>query len=84
MTAGHITEDAMSARIGNVSFDCNDVMKLATFWSGVLGRPLDNGSSDRWASIGGSDGARAEPAWYFNKVPEGSWTESTTDSLGPR
>jgi len=71
MTAGHITEDAMSARIGNVSFDCDDVLKLAAFWSSVLGRPLDVGSSDLWASIGGSDGARAEPAWYFNKVPEG-------------
>ena len=71
MTAGHITEDGMSARIGNLSFDCDDVLKLAAFWSSVLGRPLDDGSSDMWASIGGSDSARAEPAWYFNKVPEG-------------
>jgi predicted enzyme related to lactoylglutathione lyase len=66
----------MSARIGNVSFDCDDVLKLAAFWSNVLGRPLDKGSSDMWASIGGSDGARAEPAWYFNKVPEGKQTKN--------
>jgi hypothetical protein len=36
----------------------------------VLGRPLDKGSSEFFASIGGSDGGRREPAWYFNKVPE--------------
>jgi Glyoxalase-like domain len=60
----------MKARIGNVAFDCEDVMKVAAFWSAVLGRPLDDGSSDVFASIGGADGARPEPAWYFSKVPE--------------
>jgi hypothetical protein len=34
----------------------------------VLGRPLDKGSSEQFASIGGTDAARREPAWYFNKV----------------
>jgi Glyoxalase-like domain len=60
----------MTARIGNITFDCDDVLKMATFWSAVLGRPLDKGSSEVFASIGGADGARQEPAWYFNKVPE--------------
>lgn len=60
----------MAARIGNISFDCDDVLKLAAFWSAALGRPLDKGSSEFWASIGGTDGERREPAWYFNKVPE--------------
>jgi hypothetical protein len=60
----------MTARIGNIAFDCDDVLKIATFWSAVLGRPLDNGSSEWFASIGGTDAARREPAWYFNKVPE--------------
>ena len=60
----------MAARIGNVTFDCGDVLKLAAFWSAVLGRPVDKGSSEFFASIGGSDGERREPAWYFNKVPE--------------
>ena len=46
------------------------MLKLAAFWSAVLGRPLDKGSSEFFASIGGSDGERREPAWYFNKVPE--------------
>jgi catechol 2,3-dioxygenase-like lactoylglutathione lyase family enzyme len=60
----------MTARIGNIAFDCDDVLKIAAFWSAVLGRPLDKGSSEWFASIGGTDAARPEPAWYFNKVPE--------------
>ncbi|HEV8064519.1 MAG TPA: VOC family protein, partial [Acidimicrobiales bacterium] len=46
------------------------VLKVANFWSAVLGRPLDGTSSSVWASIGGTDAARAEPAWYFNLVSE--------------
>lgn len=60
----------MAATLGNISFDCDDVLKLAAFWSAALGRPLDKGSSEFFASIGGTDGQRREPAWYFNKVPE--------------
>jgi hypothetical protein len=60
----------MTARVGNIAFDCDDVLKVATFWSVVLGRPLDNGSSEVWASIGGGDPARVEAAWYFTQVPE--------------
>src|ERR1700754_1447411 len=60
----------MTVRIGNIAFDCEDVLKVANFWSAVLERPLDNGSTALFASIGGTDGARREPAWYFNKVPE--------------
>jgi catechol-2,3-dioxygenase len=60
----------MGTRIGNVAFDCDDVLKMAAFWSAVVGRPLDKGSSELFASIGGADGRRREPAWYFNKVPE--------------
>jgi hypothetical protein len=60
----------MAARTGNIAVDCEDVLKLAAFWSTVLGRPLDKGSSEFFASIGGADDQRREPAWYFNKVPE--------------
>jgi hypothetical protein len=60
----------MAVRIGNVTFDCDDVLKVARFWSTALERPLDNGSGEMFASIGGTDGERREPAWYFNKVPE--------------
>ena len=60
----------MLLRVGNITFDCNDVLRVARFWSAVLGRPLDERSSEDFASIGGADGARAQPAWYFAKVPE--------------
>jgi Glyoxalase-like domain len=36
----------------------------------MLGRSADDGSSEFFASIGGADAERREPAWYFNKVPE--------------
>lgn len=60
----------MTATIGNIAFDCDDVMKIATFWSAVLDRPIDKGSGELFASIGGTDAARREPALYFNKVRE--------------
>jgi hypothetical protein len=60
----------MTARLGNITFDCDDVLAVAAFWSAVLGRPVDGGSSEWFASIGGADSDRREPAWYFNKVTE--------------
>jgi predicted enzyme related to lactoylglutathione lyase len=60
----------MPARVGNISFDCEDVLKVAAFWSAVLGRPVDEAASEAYASIGGADGTRREAAWYFQKVPE--------------
>lgn len=60
----------MKARIGNISLDCTDVLKVASFWSAVINRPLDPGASPGFASIGGADADRREPAWYFEKVPE--------------
>jgi hypothetical protein len=66
----------MTVRIGNVAFDCDDVLKVATFWSAVLERPLDKGSSEHFASIGGTDSERREPAWYFSNVPEPKRTKN--------
>jgi predicted enzyme related to lactoylglutathione lyase len=66
----------MTARIGNVAFDCNDVLKVARFWSAVLGRTLDQSSTADFASIGGGDPDRKEPAWYFNLVPERKQTKN--------
>jgi hypothetical protein len=60
----------MSLRVGNITFDCDDALKLGGFWSEALGRPLDGGSGPAFASIGGDDPARIEPAWYFERVPE--------------
>jgi len=61
----------MAARVINITVDCDDVLNVATFWSEVLGRPLDHGAGTAFASIGGSDPERKESAWYFEKVPEG-------------
>lgn len=60
----------MAARVANVALDCDDVPKVAEFWSKALGRPIDVGASREFASIGGTDADRVEPAWYFNRVPE--------------
>ena len=60
----------MRLAVANVTVDCSDVLRVATFWSTVLGRPLDRGSSEHFASIGHADPERVEPAWYFNRVPE--------------
>lgn len=43
---------------------------MAGFWSTVLGRPIDDGGSEDFASIGAVDVERSEPALYFNRVPE--------------
>jgi hypothetical protein len=56
-------------RVLNVSFDCDDVATVSRFWSSALDRPLDV-QSEHFASIGMNDGERAEPAWFFIKVPE--------------
>lgn len=60
----------MALSVGNFAFDCNDVLKVARFWSAAIDRPLDPGSGPDFASIGGGDAARRLPAWYFEKVPE--------------
>ena len=61
----------MPAGVVNLTFDCDDALKVGRFWSEALGRPLDPGGSPGWASIGGADPERTEVAWYFEKVPEG-------------
>jgi hypothetical protein len=60
----------MSARIGNITFDFDDALKVGRFWAEILGRELDPGSDSGYASIGGGDAQRSEPALYFEKVQE--------------
>ena len=62
--------DLVPSRIGNIALDCDDVLEVARFWSAALGRPLDLASGPEFASLGGDDAGRTEPAWYFEKVPE--------------
>jgi hypothetical protein len=52
----------------NVTLDCDDPQKVASFWSAALGRPIDDGASEFFVSIGMEDRSRA--GWFFIKVPE--------------
>jgi predicted enzyme related to lactoylglutathione lyase len=60
----------MTARVSNLTFDCNDALVVGTFWSQVIGQELDQGASSVYCSIGRSDSDRSKPAWFFEKVPE--------------
>ncbi|MEM9563648.1 MAG: VOC family protein [Actinomycetota bacterium] len=59
----------MTLQIGNITFDCDDPQKVAAFWSAALERPVDEGGSPFFASIGVSDPATL-PNWLFLAVPE--------------
>lgn len=62
----------MPARLAAVDLDCADALTVATFWSAVLDRPLDDGATGDFASIGFASASRrdGEPAWLFMRVPE--------------
>lgn len=53
-----------SMKVGMYSFDCRDAAALASFWSGVLMRPVDPGATAAFATIGfDGDG----PTWMFHQ-----------------
>lgn len=58
----------MSLRLANVTFDCTDAARVASFWSAALSRPLDAEPSPWFASIGRGDDT--QPVWLFIQVPE--------------
>jgi len=67
----------MSFKIAAVTFDCEDALTVATFWSAALDRPLDPKPSSDFASIGMPEHRDTrgwhldqEPTWLFAKVPE--------------
>ncbi|HMG42440.1 MAG TPA: VOC family protein [Acidimicrobiales bacterium] len=60
----------MTLQLANVSFDCDDALKVATFWSAVLDRPLDADASEDFASIGAGSHGTGGQGWLFTKVPE--------------
>jgi hypothetical protein len=39
-------------QVGMYSFDCRHAAKLAEFWSRVLERPVDEGATPAYATIG--------------------------------
>lgn len=60
----------MPLKLQNITFDCDDTLKVARFWSAVLNRPLDSEPepSEFFASIGLSQ--TDQESWLFAKVPE--------------
>jgi hypothetical protein len=61
----------MSNSLFAVTFDCTDAGKLAGFWAEALERPIDDGASDGFATIGTQDSSDGRLNWFFVKVPEG-------------
>ena len=59
----------MSIELGNITLDCADTTKVAAFWSAALRRPLDEGGSEFFVSIGRD--VNGGPGMFFIQVPEG-------------
>jgi hypothetical protein len=53
--------------LAHITFDCADAAVLAGFWSGALGRPVDDGANEYFATIGSADPG---PTFMFLKVGE--------------
>jgi hypothetical protein len=64
----------MSLSLANVTFDCDDPIAVAEFWSKALDRAIDPGPSPYFVSIGGGGdphaAAAGPPNLFFIKVPE--------------
>lgn len=60
----------MALTFAQIVVDCADAAALAEFWAGVLGRPVDEGASAYFATVGRSGEAPLRPAWMFLTVPE--------------
>jgi hypothetical protein len=59
----------MSLSLAHVTFDCADPIELSAFWSAALGRLVDEGASEFFATIDFPPAPGAN-AWMFIKVPE--------------
>jgi predicted enzyme related to lactoylglutathione lyase len=58
----------MTLQLANVTFDCDDTLRVAGFWAAVLDRPIDADPTEFFASIGAAD--KSHPSIFFAKVPE--------------
>jgi predicted enzyme related to lactoylglutathione lyase len=59
-----------SLTLGYVTFDAADAGRLAAFWAGVLRRPVDDGASEQFATVGADGDDPLLPALMFIQVPE--------------
>jgi Glyoxalase-like domain len=60
----------MSVSLLAISLDCTDAAGLASFWSDLLERAVDDGATSDFASIGFAEIGSGAAAWMFHKVPE--------------
>jgi hypothetical protein len=73
------------AYIKSVTFDCNDVLVVATFWAAALGSNVDEDSTPTkaWVEAPGWGG----PSLWFQRVPEGKTAKNRQHfdlrALGP-
>jgi hypothetical protein len=54
--------------VANITVDCTHAADLAGFYAALLGRPVDDGASPFFATIGRAAGVR--PALMFIQVPD--------------
>lgn len=60
----------MASALLGISYDCTDAARVADFWAQVLDRPLDDGASKEFASIGITTAGSGSAVWMFHRVPE--------------
>jgi Glyoxalase-like domain len=63
----------MALELGMLTFDCDNAVGLARFWSAALGRPVDPGASEDYAAIGAVNeqpSTASTATWLFVKVAE--------------
>ncbi|WP_395310338.1 VOC family protein [Mycobacterium sp. AMU20-3851] len=60
----------MATRWSGVTIDCVDPVRLAAFWSALLGVPVsgEHGEDPKWATVGSRSGS--VPRLTFQRVPE--------------
>ena len=51
----------MSLTLDSITFDCDDALAVATFWSAALDMPIDPDGSAEFASIGRAESAPQTP-----------------------
>ena len=61
----------MTLNLGQITFDCANAAALAEFWSALTERPVDDGATDYFATVGAKSRHTSPlPVLMFIKVPE--------------
>jgi predicted enzyme related to lactoylglutathione lyase len=60
----------MSISLMAISFDARDAARLAQFWAEALGRTVNDGATEEFASIPANSDGQPGPLLLFHKVPE--------------